>query len=118
MVLPFEFVINRAGIEPVKQHALLDSAEQKHKMNLERKLLEVRDFTPDVSHILMEPVPLTSNLSFLDTSLQDRASDDRSSPLREPEVREIQIADDDESMLDDDDLVDDDDGDDDDDAFP
>lgn len=112
MVLPFEFIINRAGIEDVPVRDPLDVPEQKQKLTLERKLLEVRNFTPDVSHILMEPVPLTANLSFLDTSGQERGSE--GSPLREAQdVREIQIADDDESMIDDDDIDDDDD-----DAFP
>ena len=120
MVLPFEFILNRAGLDdPIKTETQVDR-DAKHKVAVERKLLEVRNYTPDLSHILLEPVPLSANLSFLDTSVQDSrlhatpAADDAAA-LNNPAL----IIDDDEELEDDDDDgFDDDSMQDDDDAFP
>ena len=124
MVLPFEFILNRAGLDEKPRLESQSDREAKLKVALERKLLEVRNYIPDVSHILLEPVPLSANLSFLDTSLQDSrlqsAPAEDVAALNNPAL----IIDDDEldgDELDDDDDFEDDDSmeeDDDDDAFP
>ena len=116
MVLPFEFILNRAGLdEPVKLESQGDR-EANHKLAVERKLLEVRNYTPDLSHILLEPIPLSANLSFLDTSLQDSRPAEDVVVLNHPALtvddEELEGEDLDDDYEDDDSMVEDDD------AFP
>ena len=122
MVLPFEFILNRAGLDAVVEGVSQVEGESKRNLAADRKITEVRSFVPDLSHILLEPVTLSASLSFLDTSLQD-------SRYSAPPVEELPtmlnptlVVDDDDldDEIDDDEFDEDEDDsmDDDDDAFP
>ena len=105
MALPFEFILSRVGFHGGKKTE--KRGECKNNLILERKLIEVRNYAPDLSHILLEPVPLNANLSFLETSFHEhRQPEEVTSPI--PATQEFE----DDELSAEDSLEDDDD------AFP
>jgi len=62
MVLPFEFILNRAGLDGAVEG--VSQVEQGTKRNLaaDRKIIEVRSFVPDLSHILLPLVQASASL--------------------------------------------------------
>jgi len=91
MVLPFEFLLSKAGLDLAAKPDPQADREAKLKVSLDRKILNVKNYAPDLTHLLLEAVPLTLSLSFLDTSTPEAPAD---SPAVEDEE--------DESMDDDD----------------
>jgi hypothetical protein len=93
--------LSRANLKAAKVET---PEESNNNIVLERKLLEIRNYAPDLSHILLEPVPLNANLSFLETSFHDhRQPEDVSSPPQAaPEFEDDELSAED-SLQDDDD---------------
>ena len=72
MVLPSSFLLNRACLEQSRSDEAEDlTDEERFKIQINRKILQVKNYAPDISHLLIEPVRLIANLSFLDTLVSD-----------------------------------------------